>query len=249
MSKRTKKIRYRKSDFLRVLLTETLPYEVPLPFSNDGYYQRLIDKTADRIEEFVRKPFFETENHTIPYDYKIKKDSHDDRNLSVIHPATQKRFCKFYGDYGSLIIGLCSRSTYSIRRPKRIASHFFERILGANMDFGVAPSVETASYGFDRQAKVATSYFSYHRHGLVYRFFDSLEFIDLEKKFKLFRALDISKCFHHIYTHTISWAVKNKKYAKRNRGHSFENNFDRLMQHSNYDETNGIIVGPIPEIF
>src|SRR5689334_21266860 len=62
---------------------------------------------------------------------------------------------------------------------------------------------------------------------------------------------DVSKCFYHIYTHSICWAVKDKYSAKLNATtSSFENDFDKLMQLSNYNETNGIVVGPeISRIF
>jgi hypothetical protein len=49
----------------------------------------------------------------------------------------------------------------------------------------------------------------------------------------------------------VTWAVKDKESAKRNaRESSFENSFDKLMQLANYNETNGIVVGPeISRIF
>ena len=56
--------------------------------------------------------------------------------------------------------------------------------------------------------------------------------------------VDISKCFPSIYTHSIGWAVKNKKLAKEQPKGSFDGNFDELMQTTNYRETNGIIIGP-----
>ena len=57
--------------------------------------------------------------------------------------------------------------------------------------------------------------------------------------------LDVSKCFDSIYTHTISWAVKGIEHSKENTGDSsFGNDFDRLMQSMNYNETNGICIGP-----
>lgn len=49
----------------------------------------------------------------------------------------------------------------------------------------------------------------------------------------------------------MTWAVKGKDIAKKNtKAKTFENDFDHLMQHANYNETNGIIVGPeISRIF
>lgn len=55
-----------------------------------------------------------------------------------------------------------------------------------------------------------------------------------------------------IYTHSVCWAVKDKKTAKQihTEKEVFENRFDKLMSDSNYGETNGILVGPeISRIF
>lgn len=42
-----------KSDYTRVLLTETLPYETPIIFSNDGLYERI--KCINDFSEFEKK--------------------------------------------------------------------------------------------------------------------------------------------------------------------------------------------------
>lgn len=56
--------------------------------------------------------------------------------------------------------------------------------------------------------------------------------------------LDISKCFDSIYTHSLSWGLKNKDFSKSTKGKStFANHFDEVMQKSNYNETNGIPIG------
>lgn len=58
------------------------------------------------------------------------------------------------------------------------------------------------------------------------------------------RMTDISKCFSSIYSHTLAWAVKDVRHGKENTfAVSFANDFDALMQFSNYNETNGIPVG------
>ncbi len=56
--------------------------------------------------------------------------------------------------------------------------------------------------------------------------------------------MDISKCFHHIYTHSMSWAVKGKNFSKNYvNADTFDGGFDKLMQLMNYNETNGILIG------
>src|SRR3546814_15117433 len=50
---------------------------------------------------------------------------------------------------------------------------------------------------------------------------------------------------YNVYSHTITWAVKDKLLAKEFKSaYSFEAQFDKLMQRANYNETNGIVVGP-----
>ncbi|HFL9405978.1 TPA: RNA-directed DNA polymerase, partial [Escherichia coli] len=67
----------------------------------------------------------------------------------------------------------------------------------------------------------------------------------MERKFRKLLKLDIAKCFSHIYTHSVSWAVKSKEFSKVNRTYnSFEGCLDKLFQDANYGETNGIIIGP-----
>ncbi|RYZ71759.1 MAG: RNA-directed DNA polymerase [Proteobacteria bacterium] len=67
----------------------------------------------------------------------------------------------------------------------------------------------------------------------------------MEKKFSTMLRVDVSKCFPSIYTHTISWAVKDIEFGKNNvKAVSFGNEMDRAMQRMNYNETNGIPVGP-----
>ena len=56
---------------------------------------------------------------------------------------------------------------------------------------------------------------------------------------------DVSKCFDSIYTHTLPWAVKEMPISKNSIQHkTFGSSFDKLMQRQNYNETNGICIGP-----
>ena len=101
------------------------------------------------------------------------------------------------------------------------------------------------------ESQYLKSYFTYYPIDLIYKFYDRNEFQRLEQRFNYLMEFDISKCFYHIYTHSVTWAVKDKESAKRNaRETSFENSFDKLMQLANFNETNGIVVGPeISRIF
>ncbi|WP_409027715.1 antiviral reverse transcriptase Drt3b [Janthinobacterium sp. SUN098] len=244
MNKNIKKILFKKSDYNRILLTEVLPYELPIFFSNDSFYSRIADGTYAKLDKEIQRCFFQIKAYTLPYNYEVIKSDTSARLLSIMHPAIQLRYVPIYEKYDSLILHLCARSSFSIRKPVRVAKHYFEKNVGRRFKSRHA-DVELAGDGFERQPTTASSYFAYGDYNMAYRFFDSKRFHDLEKRYRHFRSLDVSKCFYHIYTHTISWAVKSKEFAKSNGNASaFENDLDKIMQHSNYNETNGIIVGP-----
>ncbi len=238
------KIRIRKNDEYRALLTDTLPYEVPMLFSNEGLYLAAKDKLLSKLKEEHGLDIFGN-YPTIPYKYKIRKNSYESRGLAIMHPAQQLETGLFYSRYDHLIVGLCQRSPFSLRAPCSIASYYVERALSSGNNEGKENHIEEAADGFGVVPNTGTSYFAYRKFPFLFRFYDSLEFLRLEKKFKQLTKMDISDCFNRIYTHTIAWAVKNKAHAKRNRQHSsFEASFDRLIQNANHGETAGILIGP-----
>ena len=59
---------------------------------------------------------------------------------------------------------------------------------------------------------------------------------------------DVQSCFDSIYTHSIAWATCGGKdiYKSNFNGddHTFGSKWDRQMQLMNYNETNGIVIGP-----
>lgn len=239
------KFKINKNDKSRILLTELLPYEVPILFSNEGFYSYFQQKDKSNPPQLIKKILEANEkDYKIPYSFDIKKGNDSKRTLSLIHPAIQLRFIEFYQKYDSLIIHLCSRSPISLRFPSKVANHFyFKNDKNTNTSKDKA-TVEIEQSGFEKELMYSSSYFAYKKYNLLFKFYDSYEFLRLEKKFKNLLRFDISKCFDSIYTHTISWAVKDKAFAKANTTNkSFEVDFDNLMQKSNYNETNGILIG------
>ncbi|WP_169802324.1 antiviral reverse transcriptase Drt3b, partial [Hydrogenophaga flava] len=242
-------IKIRKSDNLRSLLTETLPYEVPLPFSNEGLYDFLKTNSQDAFKNEVHPELdlLSTSSFTIPYSFKIRKSPSEYRTLSIMHPSMQIEVANFYQSYSSMILAQCKKSNWTLRAPAVVATYFVERSRIAKESASKSSGVEQATSGFDHLARNASSYFAYRPYSLLHRFVDSSEFHRLERKYEHLLRLDISQCFGRIYTHTIEWAVKSKEHAKDNRNSvskTFEAKFDRLMQRANYDETAGILVGP-----
>jgi hypothetical protein len=246
------KIRIKQKDKNRVLLTEVLPYETPIIFSNRLLYtfanaSELANVTVPTLVNRIFRPA--GQKYSIPYDYHIRQGVGKVRQLSLIHPANQLSIPKFYQSYDDLILSLCRRSRYSLRFPVRVASYFytheFDETAGLNdTQVDVAPSAD------EFENKYASSYFYYSKFNQLYKFIDSTEFLDLERRFTFLKRFDVKRCFASIYTHTLSWAVKGKTFAKEHKGLSFDSAFDQLMMAANYNETNGIVVGPeISRIF
>lgn len=246
-----KKNRIRRSDYNRVLITETTPFETPIVFSNDGLYdqiaaldsvghvQRAVIKSLVLYEGVSKPP-----NSTIPYTYKIKKDSKSFRRLALLHPASQWKARIFYEKYEQLIIHYCSISPASIRAPKTVASSFYSKSSWENINKYKTGSI--ALDGLDRYAKHAPSFFSYRGYDRLYKFFNSRDYLALEKRFSFLKTLDVTKCFDSIYTHCLSWAVKDKPFTKSHVSVSstFAQEFDGVIRHGNHNETNGIPIGP-----
>lgn len=232
----------------RVLLTELLPYELPLGIDNEGFYQNMQNGNLLKIfKEAIKR---KTDEWTIPFDYSVRKYGGDKlRKLSLIHPITQLACVDFYERYDYYMLSLCKNSPFSIRYIADCAKCKFKAEDVEHLgEQDVQNRIEVME---DEIEKRYRSYFSYKRYDMMYKFFNSGDYLRLEQKYTNLMKMDIASCFYHIYTHTITWAVKGKKQAKNliNK-ETFENKFDSLMQRTNYNETNGIVVGPeISRIF
>ena len=164
-----------------------------------------------------------------------------------MHPYIQIECAKFYEHHDYYMLSLCSNSPFSIRYISERAKCIF-KIEETETKEENQNRIEILDEEVD---KLYHSYFSYKRYDMMYKFFTSGDYLRLEQKYSHLMKMDIARCFYHIYTHTIAWAVKGKEQAKELIGKkTFENAFDTLMQRVNYNETNGIIVGPeISRIF
>ncbi|NNA01891.1 antiviral reverse transcriptase Drt3b [Pseudomonas lundensis] len=247
----SKVMRVRKTDYDRVVLTETCPYEVPIIFENIGIYNLLKvsagkiavahDKTKCLIDKIITK---DQTAYTVPMPYKIRKDSESFRELSLLHPASQNEIVNFYKEFQYKIINLCCLSDFSIRAPKKIASKYYKK---NNMEWvNEYKSDKMVDTENEINYKHLTSYFSYHGYRRLYNFFDSYEFMRLERKYSNFWSLDVSKCFDSIYTESINWSNQEKEFSKSNSDvkNTFGSVFNRLMKTSNHNDSSGILIGP-----
>lgn len=234
----------------RPLLTETLPYEVPVTFSNEFLFvselrkNELSENALGFLDGEYRRPL-SPDTFTVPFNYQIRKGARGFNTLSIVHPLQQIRMASFLVEYSNTIISECSESRFSLRAPHKVLPEVSKaemKKVGNVRKLGlphIAPEEGRLDINF------APSFFSVRKHNLLDKFYSSNELLRLESRFQFLRKIDVTKCFFNIYTHSVTWAVKDKPYSKAQANkYTFEGRFDTLMQRSNYNETNGIVVGP-----
>lgn len=180
-----------------------------------------------------------------PYQFNIAHKTNKNRTLSIIHPYNQWQIVEFYEQYKYSILYLCNQSSYSIRKPHKIAQYFYYRDrLHRKLSGHESDKVEL----FFNEYENLKTYFSYEKYANIYKFYEDYRYQRAEKKFKYLVKFDLQSCFDSIYTHTISWATAggaNKvKVLPGYHGSWVGDAFDNLMQSVNARETNGIVMGP-----
>lgn len=200
------------------------------------------DSTCSSLKLNEKKEFI-----SIPFKFKIAHKDSDFRELSVIHPFHQLAVINFYEKYRFSILGSNEISRFSLRKTHKISSlkiykdSTHKKREAKNSEFEL---IETS----DKEYKSLKTYFTYYKYSNIYQFYESYEFQRAEKKFDNLLKFDISRCFDSIYTHSITWALANKEAVKENlesaKNRTFGGDFDSLMQKMNYNETNGIVIGP-----
>ncbi len=266
MSKRKKYIQYPKE---RAILSDVLPYEIPITFSNRYLYRFLVENNIELKDEKIEfntdfidddligfgetlKILFHHEYDNsndykfrkIPFAYRISHKEKDFRELALIHPINQLKLIKFYDDFKESILYSCSISNFSIRKPVDIAKFSFFNDKLHQLNKGDKNDFLELN---GREYEDLKTFFSYKKYTNIYKFYEDYRYHRAEKKYNFLFKFDISKCFDSIYTHSISWAVLGLDAVKENVDASkknFSGIFDKFIQYSNYWETNGILIGP-----
>jgi len=181
----------------------------------------------------------------IPFTYRILHKPNKTRELTVIHPANQILMIDFYDKYKSLMLYYTNLDRFSLRHPNKVACYFYYRdklhhtLLGRKAD-----NIEL----FFNEYENLRTFFSYKKYNNIYKFYEDYRYQRAEKKFEHLLKFDVQSCFDSIYTHSIAWATGGGRelYKENFRGSddSFASKWDKLMQLMNYNETNGIVIGP-----
>ncbi len=262
-----KNIKLDKKDYSRALLTDTYPADVPIIFSNDGLYinGHIINKDKPDEKTTVLKKIYtalirpelntslsttkkieEQLKQTKPFKYKIIKNDISLRVLSLIHPRSQINYIHMYRDHSDYLISLCDKSSFSIRSPIRICNSFYIKINDKEAKQSSYKEIKIETIEDELYKKHASSYFSYKGFNRIHKLYSSPLYKELESQFPFMLYLDVANCFDSIYTHSISWAAKDKDYIKDyyvSWKNQISQKLDTIMQRSNANETNGIPIG------
>lgn len=244
-------------DFGRAIRTEVLPYEIPYRFSYD-----CLDDVSHPAARHVKSLLGETKKIK-PIQFRISKNplSSSSRLLTVMPPSIALQWCDFYRKYSQIILSLCNRSRWSLRRPSAIAKVFYYASTdwspdeNTNEDDGLDGEMTSSRLKVQREFRdqnSISSFFVYSRCTTIHQFYNSNDLRRLEKRFSICCYIDIANCFNSIYSHSISWAILGKTEAKDSieDSNGFDSEFDKLIRNSNYGETAGILIGPeISRIF
>lgn len=240
MKRKRKQINIKKE---RVVLSDVLPFELPITFSNRHFYNFLTknevavsDKTISwgnpdpSFEVIIKLLFgFDKDKHvdnqqikieqgefkTIPFNYKISHKDKDFRELTMIHPKNQLAVIEFYDKYRELILYYCNISPFSIRKPHKMAKLTYYKDRTHIEKLAYDHEHKTAEE-FDKEYENLKTFFAYKDFSNVYKFYESYKYHRCEKKYNKMIKFDISRCFDSIYSHSITWALINKEIVKEN---------------------------------
>lgn len=182
----------------------------------------------------------------IPFVYSIQHKPLKHRFLSLIHPANQIKVVDLYNRYKDAIIYLCSKSNFSIRYPSKVACYFYYKDRLHHVLMG--KKTDKMEMYFNEYENLKT-FFSYKHYTNIYKFYEDYRYQRAEKKFSRLLKMDVQNCFDSIYTHSIAWAINGGVDIYKD---TFEGKcdgsvgvlWDKMMQEMNYNETNGIVIGP-----
>ncbi|TQR31725.1 RNA-directed DNA polymerase [Lysinibacillus sphaericus] len=230
--------------------TDTLPAEIPILFNNKNLYSNFTKKYFSDLYLTDEKYQSLFSFITVPYHFYVPKDEYNNRKLSLLHPIAQLQMFSYILRYEQLIVAFSNESRFSVRSPiirnqpvfKPKDIHKTWKRLDEEFSFSKENSVTS-----EEDEKYFNSYFSYKSFKNIQNLYTSPKFNRVKYKFNYFIKLDLQNFFPSIYTHSIAWAILgDKSLAKklRNEKDLFANATDIICQRINFNETNGIVVGP-----
>ena len=238
-----------------ILKTEVLPEDIPMNFSNKHlqkhYYNTELIKLFTELDE--QNEHSRSKNlrdmATIPLKYYIPKNNYNLRRLGLLHPLAQLQITEFLINYSTRIVSECSKSNFSVRSPiglnntKINMKEYSEKKLRSLLnEFSTLEVPNDLKDLVDLRYK---SFFTYKHFKSLKEMMESPSFNRVKHKFTYSLKIDIQKCFDSIYTHSLTWSILGSKELGKIfiSGNGFAHRADKIMQKTNYNETNGIVIG------
>lgn len=204
-------------------------------------YQDSIDREGARLTHFQMLK----RKYTIPFRFDIVQPGGKLRELSYLNPAGMLQVSAFHKTYNNDVLYFLRRSPVSLRSASAVAKSFRASDVEELAD-NVDSSPSTVEEVNKRYAFVR-SFFRYRPYSSMWKFFDSGVLENMERRYRVCRRVDFSRCFDSIYTHSIGWVTNGQSASKAARNpvkDTFGAAADKLAQNINYRETNGIVIGP-----
>lgn len=236
-----------KNNKYRTLLSEVLPYEKPLFFTN-RYFYRLVNYYGIKVTDGKLVATKHKEIISIILDlicpnsklesfqYNIAKSvEKEGRTLSVIHPLYQIMMSEYYEKYKNCLLENCSKSSYSIRFPYKVATFKKKE---ADFESTINDIIKD-----ENPDELRKNYFSYKYFSNINDFFDKDRFLRAEAQFENLYKLDLKECFDSIKPSIISKALYGKK-INQCYGTFVRDFYDLECLVSPNGSNKGIVIGP-----
>lgn len=233
----------------RVVISDVLPYERPVFFTN-RYFARFLKyygiqchedklvatKHVDTVglDLFLRVMGGEAGAERQCFQYHITKEGHGKgRCLTVIHPYHQVKMVDFYDRYKTLLVYFCKRSNYSIRFPHKIASY-------QKQQRGFHKIMSDEENPADTKESIK-HFFAYRHYKNINFFYGDYRFLRAEKRFRRMWKNDLKECFESIDPKSLSRALFGQDMADC--PGSMAADFCQLHRKFK-NRTEGIVIGP-----
>lgn len=232
----------------RVLVSDVLPYERPLFFTN-RFYARFLKhygvvckngmlvatkNQTEGLDEMLTIIGGQPDDKRKAFQYTVSKDGEKEgRALTIIHPYHQVRMVEFYNRYKTVLLDFCNRSHFSLRYPYKVAT-------SQKRPKGFLRYLSDDKKKFHSEESVK-HYFAYRHYHNINDFYDDYRFLRAEKKFSHMYKSDLEHCFESIVPESLSIAMFGEE-MKHCPGSMAEDFFK--LNESYLNDKKGIVIGP-----
>ena len=237
------------------LITDTLPAEMPAPFSYASFYRWLTDNSSN-YGDLMRKAIKDTKEESkypgakygsFPHRFYVKKKNGSSRMLSCPSILGAILMTSFISRYQKDVLYDFTKPSFSIRKHKANSSLMYVGTNGKGKHKVIHYISDQDSAENELLEKTGMFFDIRPMHNLS-RLWKSNIWVNSWKKFANEKCLhvDIENCFPSIYTHSLGWVFPHEGAESKafNNSGDYHNIIEHVIQRTNANETHGIPVGP-----